>query len=79
MINSPIMLAPTQAREETIVAGRLTLYIDVREKPPFAAQAPRLVGQRDASAHDRQHGCRRAGSQRRATRIVGTRSRSRLP
>jgi hypothetical protein len=59
-----------------IVAGCFTLYSKDREKPPFADRAPRLVGQCDASPRDRQLlGCRRAGSQRRAIRTVGTRSR----
>src|SRR3984893_6304484 len=70
---------PAYERDETIVADRFTLYSKDREKPPFANRVLRPVGQCDARPQDRQHGCRRAGSQRRAIRIVGTRSRSRLP
>src|SRR5947209_17704354 len=66
--------------DERIVAGCGTLYSKDREKPPFADRAPRPVGQCDASPRDRQLlGCRRAGSQRRAIRTLGTRSRYKAP
>src|SRR5436309_4981038 len=66
--------------DEGIVAGWFTLYSKDREKPPFADRAPRPVGQCDASPRDRQlFGCRRAGSQRRAIRNLGTRSRYKAP
>ena len=63
--------------DETVVAGGVHLYIEDREKPPFANRAPGSVGQCDAILQGRQYGCRSAGSLRRVKRTLGTRSRSR--
>ena len=55
-----------QSGDETIVAGGWALYIEDREKPPFADRAPRLVRRCDASAPDRQ--CAAAAPRRNARR-----------
>src|SRR6516164_2209093 len=58
---------PVVGGDETVVAGGVHLYIEDREKPPFANRAPGSVGQCDAILQGRQYGCRSAGSLRRGT------------
>src|ERR1700720_2401850 len=63
-------------RTKRLWQAGLLYPIRIPKNPRSADRAPRPVGQCDASPRDRQLlGCRRAGSQRRAIRTVGTRSR----
>jgi len=54
--------------EETVVSGKVTLYIEFREQSPFANRAPCLVGNATRCAQSAGI-CRRAASRRRAIRI----------
>src|SRR5438270_14041516 len=67
-------------RTKGLWQAALLYTVRIAKEPPFADRAPRPVGQCDASPRDRQLlGCRCAGSQRRAIRTLGTRSRYKAP